>query len=103
MPTCASTISVPPLVYELDEAVAAIGVSPRWLADQLRAGKFRAHKIARRWKFSNEDLDEILRLCAVGPRPALPTNPDGPQATSMTRTTARRLHREANQGKGAVA
>src|SRR5689334_7487265 len=94
MPNPVSPNPVSPLVYELDEAAAAIGVSPRWLADQLRAGKFRARKIARRWKFSNEDLDEILRECAVSPRLGLSVNPAGPHVSSMTTRTARRMRRE---------
>ena len=45
---------------------------------------------------SGNDLDEIVRRCAVAPKRVLPAGvaiPAAPQLSSMTRTTARRMHR----------
>jgi hypothetical protein len=84
------------LVYELDEAAAKLGKSERWLADKLRGGQFPGRKIGRTWKLTPDDLDEIVRLCAVAPE-LLPrigaANCAVPQTSSMTTTTARRMRR----------
>jgi hypothetical protein len=83
-------------VVDVATAAGLIKCSKRWLEDQLRANRFPARKIGRRWMPSQEDLDEIVRRCAVAPKPAPPTdatNPAVPQSSSMTRTTALRLRR----------
>lgn len=85
-----------PLVYELNEAAGKLGKSERWLADQLRGGQFPGRKIGRTWKLTSDDLDQIIRLCAVAPETALRTdaaNREFSQTSSMTRTTARRMRR----------
>ena len=87
----------PPLIYDVATAAGLLKQTERWLTDQLRRNRFPARKIGRRWALSQDDIDEILRLCAVT-REAAPSielaNPSSPQrATSMTRTTARRLRR----------
>lgn len=91
MPT--EPISQSPLIFDIAAAASLIGSSQRWLADQLRAGRFPGRKVARRWYLTAEDLDEILRLCAVAPARARTTeaNPAAGQVSSMTRTTARRM------------
>jgi hypothetical protein len=74
----------------LAEAAAEIGTTERWLANQLRAGKFPAHKVGRQWRFTDGDIAEIIRLCAVPA--ALPTDTTlCASASSMTLTTARRI------------
>lgn len=84
------------LVYEIDEAAVQLGKSERWLADKLRAGQFPGRKIGRTWKLTPDDLDEIIRLCAVAPEP-IPrsdaVNHAVPRTSPMTRTTARRMRR----------
>ena len=84
-----------PLVFDISAAAPLIGASERWLADKLRAGAFPGHKVARRWMLTEDDLREILRICVVPTAaPASDsTNLDGPQVSSMTRTTTRRLRR----------
>ena len=83
-----------PLVFDISAAAPLIGASERWLADKLRAGAL-GHKVARRWMLTEEDLREILRICAVPTAAPVSdtTNLDRPQVSSMTRTTARRLRR----------
>jgi hypothetical protein len=80
----------------LAEAAAEIGASERWLGDQLRAGKFPAHKIGRKWKFSEDDIRAILQICSVTPSAfstdtALCASP----SSSMTKTTRRRLQQSS--------
>ena len=84
-----------PLVFDISAAAPLIGASERWLADKLRAGAFPGHKVARRWMLTEDDLREILRICAVPTAaPVCDTaNLDRPQVSSMTRMTARRLRR----------
>jgi Helix-turn-helix domain len=88
-------ISSPRLTFDIPAAARLIGSSDRWLADQLRAGRFPGRKVGRRWMLTRDDLDEILRLCAVVPTAAHTSDADiaARPGTSMTRTTARRLRR----------
>lgn len=92
-----STNPTPPFppIFDIAAAAALIGASERWLADQARARRFPGRKVARRWYFTREDLDEIVRLCAVVPTFATPAGGErtAPQGSSMTRTTARRIRR----------
>jgi hypothetical protein len=85
-----------PFLFTLDQTAALLGCKPRWLADQLRARRFPGRKVGRKWMLSEDDLDEIVRRCAVAPESAPPADvaiPAVPQVSSMTRTTARRLSR----------
>jgi hypothetical protein len=77
------------ILKNLAEAAAAIPCTERWLADQLRAGRFPGHKVSRQWRLSDADIEEIIRLCAVHPT-ALPTSAPS-EHSSMTPTTRRRL------------
>jgi hypothetical protein len=85
-----------PLLFTLDQTATVLGCKPRWLADQLRARRFPGRKVARKWMLSEDDLDEIVRRCAVAPQSPPPAGvaiPAGPQVDSMTPTTARRMRR----------
>jgi Helix-turn-helix domain len=85
----------PPLIYDVATAAELLKQTERWLTDQLRRGRFPARKIGRRWALSKDDLDEIVRLCAVSgpPAPSSAAEAGVPQARSMTRTSARRISR----------
>jgi hypothetical protein len=94
--------SAHPLVYELKQAAVKLGKSERWLADKLRDGRFPGRKIGRTWKLTSDDLDEILRLCAVRAESVGPTGaaiPGASQSSSMTRTTARRMESVAKRSR----
>ncbi|WP_448439487.1 helix-turn-helix domain-containing protein [Mycolicibacterium sp. XJ2] len=95
----ASTV---PTLLTVEQAAAALGCSPRWLADQLRAGRFRARKIGRKWMLTGDDLDDIVRECAVPPKVAATaiSSSEAPQGSSMTRTTARRVRRASKRSPG---
>ncbi|MGB8208600.1 MAG: hypothetical protein WCF69_13485 [Mycobacterium sp.] len=76
-------------------AAAEIGCTERWLADQVRARKFPARKIARRLMFTEEDIDAILEICAVTPAVApVQTEILGGAQSSITETTRRRLRQK---------
>jgi len=55
------------LTYSLAEAAAKIPCTERWLADGLRAGRFRGAKIMGQWRLTDEDLHAIVRSCRVEP------------------------------------
>jgi hypothetical protein len=54
------------LLFDPDESAGLLHVSRRWLLAQLRSGALPARKIAGRWMLSQEDLDAIVRMSAVG-------------------------------------
>jgi hypothetical protein len=85
-------------LIDLAQAAAKIGCTERWLADQVRAHRFPARKIARRLMFTEEDIDAILEICSVTPA-AASTKTDllGESQSSMTRTTRRRLRQNCDR------
>jgi len=82
-------------LIDLAGAAAEVGCTERWLANQLRAGKFPAHKIGRRWMFTDDDIVAILKICSVTPAgfPVKDAFCAG-EASSMTKTTLRRLRQD---------
>jgi hypothetical protein len=77
---------------------AEIGCTARWLGDQVRAGRFPARKIGRRWMFTDTDIVAILEICSVSPHACSNNNHLGPVTeakSSMTPTTRRRLQRSS--------
>ena len=54
----AAASAVRPLVG-ITEAASYLGVSERWLYDQVRSGQLPAMYIARAWKIRPETLDEF--------------------------------------------
>ncbi|MBY0288623.1 MAG: helix-turn-helix domain-containing protein [Mycobacteriaceae bacterium] len=49
--------------FSLDEVAEALGCTPRWLTEQVRAGRFPAHRIASQWRFTEANCEKILALC----------------------------------------
>jgi hypothetical protein len=80
----------------LTQAAESIGSTTRWLADELRKGRFPAHKIGRRWMFTDEDIATILQICSVSPIATSneDADPDVEPQSSMTPTTRRRLQQK---------
>lgn len=92
----ADSIPPPLRVFTLDQVAAPWPCNVRWLADQLRSGEFVGHKIGRTWVLTEDDIAENIRRCAVKPKAVGSidtTDSDGPQVSSMTQTTARRMRR----------
>lgn len=52
-----------PLTYSLAEAADKIPCSQQWLARGLRSGRFAAHKIAGRWRFTDRDIELVIHAC----------------------------------------
>jgi excisionase family DNA binding protein len=50
--------------YSVDELAAALDCTPRWLVEQVRARRFPARKIARHWRFTEQDVAEIFAVCS---------------------------------------
>jgi hypothetical protein len=80
------------MIMDLGQAAAKLQCSERWLADNLRAGRFPAKKIGRKWRLSDDDIAVILQICSVNPT-AFPTETAlcAAPSSSMTNTTLRRL------------
>jgi hypothetical protein len=83
----------------LGDAAAELHCSERWLADNLRAGRFPAKKIGRKWLLSGDDIAAILRICSVTPSVfttdlAVYAAP----SSSVTKTTLRRLQQGSHPG-----
>jgi len=82
---------------DLGQAATELRCSERWLADQLRAGRFPGKKIGRRWVLGDDDITGILQICSVIPAAsstdaALSAAP----SSSMTKTTLRRLQQSSH-------
>ncbi|MEH3078184.1 MAG: helix-turn-helix domain-containing protein [Quadrisphaera sp.] len=58
--------------HGLPEAAEILGVGPQWLATQARQGLVPAHRLGRRWRFTDEDLASILAASATGKAAANP-------------------------------
>jgi hypothetical protein len=85
-------------LMDLAQAAAEIGASERWLADNLRAGRFPAKKIGRRWKLSDDDISAILQICSVNHASvfSVDSSVGVSPSSSMTKTTARRLQQSSH-------
>lgn len=53
------------LTYSLAQAAEKIPCTERWLADGLRSGRFKGHKIMGRWRLTDLDLEMIVIACRV--------------------------------------
>lgn len=58
-----ATFDVETLTYSLAEAALRFPCSERWLTDQIRSGRFSAHKIGGHWRMTDEDIEYALEQC----------------------------------------
>jgi hypothetical protein len=81
------------MIRDLAEAAAQLHCSERWLADNLRSGRFPAKKIMRKWVLDDDDIAAILQICSVNQSSVLSADSSVgvSAASSMTKTTLRRL------------
>jgi hypothetical protein len=83
----------------LTQGAAILGCTERWYADQIRAGRFPARKVAGRWRVTDGDIAAALEMCRNYGQPATldriraerERNGLPPIGTSMTGTTRRRM------------
>ena len=52
------------VTYSIAEVAASFNCSPRWLTEQVRAGRFPAKKICKRWRMTDQDIADALDICA---------------------------------------
>jgi hypothetical protein len=58
-----------PLTYDLAEAAQRIGgVSEKWLAARLRAGKLPGRKVGRKWRMTASDIEAAVEMFRVVPQ-----------------------------------
>jgi Helix-turn-helix domain len=80
------------ILMDLGEAAAELHCSERWLANNLRAGRFPAKKIGRKWVLDDDDIAAILQICSVTPDGFSTDSPVSfAPRSSMTKTTLRRI------------
>jgi excisionase family DNA binding protein len=79
--------------YSLDEVADCLGCTSRWLIEKVRAGQFPAHKIARHWRFTESDVDNIFAICAndFRDREVTPVWHAAPLVSGLTATSRKRL------------
>ena len=83
------------LTYDLAEAAERIGgVTEKWLAARLRAGKLPGRKVGRQWRMTDSDIEAAVELFGVGPQtnaaPKIQVRAKVPPS-GLTRTSRRRL------------
>lgn len=66
--------------------------SLRWMADQIRSGRFTARKVRGHWRMSREDIEAALETCRNGARRPDPVaaEDDRPRVLSFSPASARR-------------
>ena len=86
------------IIRDLRQAAADLHCSERWLADNLRAGRFPAKKVGRKWLLSDDDIAVILQICSVNHASAFSVDSSVGVApsSSMTKTTLRRLQQSSH-------
>jgi len=57
--------------YTVSEVAARLGVSTRWLADECRAGRVEHIHIARRRRFTANQVDALILKYTVEPTDAI--------------------------------
>jgi len=55
-----------PITHSAREVAAGLGCTERWLVEQARDGKIPARRIAKQWRFTQQDCAEIVDLFANG-------------------------------------
>jgi hypothetical protein len=87
------------MIRELGQAATELRCSERWLADNLRKGRFPAKKIGRKWVLSDDDINAILEICSVNRASAFPVDSSArvSPSSSMTKTSLRRLEQRSHR------
>ena len=75
-------------VWTLSEAAERLQVSEDWYRAQLVSRKLPGHKIARKWRITDADLEAALEIFASPAIAATPANPWG--QTKRSKQTPRR-------------
>lgn len=54
------------ITYSAEDLATGLGCKVRWVIEQARQGKIPARRIAKQWRFTEQDCTDILALCANG-------------------------------------
>jgi excisionase family DNA binding protein len=54
------------VTYSAEEVANGLGCTVRWLVEQARNGKVPASRVSKQWRFTQQDLADILDLFANG-------------------------------------
>lgn len=76
------------LTYSLTEAASRFPCSERWLAKQIRVGRFQARKICGHWRMTQADIEYAIERCRNDGR-----TPANNADCGLTSTSRRRLER----------
>jgi hypothetical protein len=74
-----------------EEFAEELGCSPRWLVEQARGGTIPARRIAKQWRFTQEDCAEIVELFANSFHKS--QTESAPRPAGLTAESRRRLLR----------
>lgn len=83
------------ITYSAREVAAGLGCTERWLIEQARDGKIPARRIAKQWRFTQQDCVDILAMYTNGFRK--PQNESAAQPAGLTAQSRRRLLRGDRQ------
>lgn len=75
------------LTFDVEEGARRLGVTVDWYMRQLRNRKLPGHKIANRWRLTDDDVQKALELTAI------PANPTHADPAGLTPGSRRRLNR----------
>jgi hypothetical protein len=84
------------MLRDIPQAAKRIPCPERWLADNLRSGRFPGKKIGRKWMLSDDDIAAIVQICSVTPAALSADFSTDVTSSSMTKTTLRRLQQSGH-------
>ena len=76
------------LTYPLKVAARRLGIGPELLRIKAKDGEWPGRMIGNAWKFTDEDLLEIVELCRVKPKAPAPTGATSRSAAHHARSLA---------------
>ena len=79
------------ITYSAEDVAAGLGCTVRWLTEQARKGSLPARRIAKQWRFTEQDCADIIAQCGNGF--CKPQNGSVAPAAGLTQQSRRRLGR----------
>ena len=77
--------------YSAEEVATGLGCTVRWLTEQARHGRIPARRVAKQWRFTQEDCADIITQYANGF--CRPQNGSPVPAAGLTQRSRSRLLR----------
>lgn len=79
------------ITYSAEELASGLGCTPRWLTEQARCGRIPGRRVAKQWRFTEQDCVDIITLLGNGF--CKPEKKSEAPVTGLTRQSQRRLMR----------